>query len=1126
MAFAAAFIAVTFGVESMAFDTAIYTQTSVLATGKWARVNVETTGMQFISNSQLSSLGFSDPSKVNVYGYGGRLISETLSADMPDDLPLLPCVRTPKGILFYGVDNVDWQPTNNSSLNKWAHVQHAYSFNSYYFLSDRAIGDEVETPTRDAAYDASLSDVTTFTCHTLHERDMAAPSNSGRTILGEDFRSPNTRSFSFTLRDMVSDQADVQIDFGGSTTSTWSLTAWSDARKNDRGSITQNSNNDAFMQRGRLRKTFATSDGKLDLNISFSGNGTTTLARLDFIEVEWERHLRLADGQLHFYDTASSGRNYVVDGCSEQTRVWDVTNPARPVILSHTYENGKVKFSTSGIGEYIVFNPESGMNVTLAGRISNQDIHSLETPDMLIITPAEYLSPARRVAALHEQEGMRVHVLTPDAIYNEFSSGVADVSAFRKLLKMWQDRAGDPDRISYCLLFGKPTYDNRGATEYIKNCGFYHMPIWQSSTGTSQSTSYSTDDFIGMVDDPKGTFNMSAERISVAVGRFPVISLAEANAAVDKLESYMQSSDYGSWRNSIMLLADDGDEGEHLRQAETGYANIIATNRGYHLNIDRLYLDTYTLGHSSLGAVYPEAKEHMLNKINDGVIFWEYIGHANPVFWGHENIFTWQDMENMRNKRLPFLYAATCEYARWDADDRSGGEELWLNPKGGVIGMICPSRSVYISYNGPLTASLCKYIFDSDDNGMTKRIGHSYIEARRNYMPDGSTNAHRYCFIGDPALRLPNPVNNVVLETIDDVELSGISDATDFPVIKARQRVAISGKITDNNGELIPDFNGSLEILMLDAEKVVTTNGNNSETDRAIISYNDRNTVLYKGKIMVQNGKWRTTVLMPPEVENNYAPGRLIFYASSDTGVEASGSNQEFYVYGYNNVAAEDHEGPEIRYFALNRRNFANGDVTHTTPVVLAKVSDPSGINVSDAGLGHKMMLTLDGTTIYTDVNNYYTPDMYDLFAGDIVYPMPELTSGNHTLKLTVWDNANNSSSQELNFNVSVTKEPSIYYLTTDCNPASTSVVFQVNTDRPMADIVCTIEVFDLNGRRVWSDTTDTETGLDSAVSTRWDLTDMAGHRVPRGIYVYRATIAGEGGVETTQSRKLAVTAP
>ena len=157
---------------------------------------------------------------------------------------------------------------------------------------------------------------------------------------------------------------------------------------------------------------------------------------------------------------------------------------------------------------------------------------------------------------------------------------------------------------------------------------------------------------------------------------------------------------------------------------------------------------------------------------------------------------------------------------------------------------------------------------------------------------------------------------------------------------------------------------------------------------------------------------------MPAEIENNYSPGLLHIYAFDNTGREASGATESFYVYGYDESAPIDVEGPEISRFVLNGDSFADGGVVNPSPVVLAAFSDPSGINVSEAGLGHRLSLCLDGKTYYDDLASYYLPAADDITAGSLTYPLTGLDAGAHTLELTVWDNANNSSSASLTFNV------------------------------------------------------------------------------------------------------------
>ena len=87
--------------RALALDPQHYAQNSALSSGRWMKIKVSSTGMHLVSNADLKAMGFSNPDAVNVYGTGGRMVREALAEDMPDDLPLLPSVRTPKGIVFF-----------------------------------------------------------------------------------------------------------------------------------------------------------------------------------------------------------------------------------------------------------------------------------------------------------------------------------------------------------------------------------------------------------------------------------------------------------------------------------------------------------------------------------------------------------------------------------------------------------------------------------------------------------------------------------------------------------------------------------------------------------------------------------------------------------------------------------------------------------------------------------------------------------------------------------------------------------------------------------------------------------------------------------------------------------------
>lgn len=1123
--------AMLFPFGASAIDASHYAGNSVLANGNWARVNVNEAGMHIITNSMLKNLGFSDPSKVRVYGYGGRTLPETLNSDNKDDLPIVPSLVTSKGIVFFAHGNMTWTSLTASQtrLNgmHYKHSNNPFSDNSYYFLSDT----DAEISVSDYGEFAGGEQITSFTCRLVHEQDLEAPIKSGRMLGGEDFRSQRQRSFAFDLTDNVVDSLFVCSQFIASVTngtSSLSFTANGAKITDTKGStsITGVSDSSEEFTSTTNYNIARKIDNRLNFGITYSGTGAIFYARLNYIEVEYTRALRLHDGELYFYGTPDRNSTYVIEGCSEETVIWDVTDPHAPKKVNYSLSGSTATFNASAeYREFVAFNPNSvSRAVNTPKRVFNQNLHGMEAPDLLIISPDEFLSAAERLAEIRRRtDNLDVLVLTPETVYNEFSSGVPDITAFRKMLKMWKDRAdaaGTPDEYCrYCLIMAKPTYDNKMVSEAVRRSGIPRVPIWQTYDldKGNKSSSYSTDDYIGMLDDNGKSFNIGSAKIHVAVGRMPVKSLAEANLMVDKYESYLTESTLGAWRNNVLLISDDEDGGEHIKQSQSVYESLRGNGHGYGFLYDRIYLDAYEPSFSGSGKVYPDAKARMMQKINEGVSFISYIGHANPRSWSHENLFTWTDMNSMSNRNLFFLTAATCSYLRWDSDDVSGGEVIWLHPDAGCIGMICPSREVTIAGNGPLTTAFAKQMYSLDKDGLPNRIGDSYVRGKN---ANTGANTLRFCLMADPSLRMPSPLYNVSIDTVDGVDMTDAS--AEYPQLMARGKVTVTGHIVGLDGSPLTDFNGYAEIVLMDAERVIETN---VEVKGSNYIYNDHKTRLFSGRAKVIDGYWSAEVIVPLEIENNYSPALLNVYAYDDSRREAHGTTERLYVYGMDPNAPEDHEGPEIMKFVLNGDAFTDGSVVNPNPVVIASFRDPSGINVSEYGVGHKLSLTLDDKDYFEDLSQYYQADVDDVTAGSVNYPLASLAPGEHTLDLTVWDNAGNSSTSRLSFNVDVAAAPVVCGLSTDVNPARTSVVFSIVTDRPMETLTTRLEVFDLNGRRVWLKESDSAVGIDSTVRYSWDLTDESGMRVPRGIYLYRATIETAEGASGSQTKKLAVAA-
>lgn len=281
------------------------------------------------------------------------------------------------------------------------------------------------------------------------------------------------------------------------------------------------------------------------------------------------------------------------------------------------------------------------------------------------------------------------------------------------------------------------------------------------------------------------------------------------------------------------------------------------------------------------------------------------------------------------------------------------------------------------------------------------------------------------------------------------------------------------------------------------------------------------------GSAPVKGGLFTLNFSMPEMIADNFRPAAMSMYAyATNSNAEAVGTNRDFYVYGLHEPEKADEEAPAIDLMVLNHSGFKTGDVVHPSPMVIAHVSDNLGINLSNNGIGRQMTLTLDDFETYNDVSLFYTPDTDGSAAGTINYPLESLGEGPHTLRLRVFDTTGNSCTATIDFTVADGMAPCVFDVFSDANPASTAANFYVRHDRPEAVTTVTVSVYDLMGRPIWTGAAKGMSDMDLSTPVTWDLTDMAGHRVKRGIYLYRASITSDGTVYETTSRRIAVTAP
>lgn len=1125
-----ALCAVLGGAERVvALPVSHYAEHSVLSSGYWYKISVTNSGIHEISYSRLREWGFTDPSRVRIYGYGGAMLPETVSADDVDDLPQIPVIHYNNRILFYAQGTVSWwyDPT----LREMLHRQNVYSTAGYYFITESDVEAVEPAPARLNGYTAG-EEIDVYDGYTLHEQELASLSKSGRVFLGEDFRYTQSQSFSFSTPGIINNTLNVEVAFGAKVVGSGAtLKLYHNNRQVSTGSGWNiGANSDAtyeFMKYISPDVDVTSTDGSDVFTVTYQPSGTTVEARLDYIKLQYKRSLQLYDGMVQFRNNDfPSGGTFVIGNFNERCVVWDITTQYSPQTVAVEVADGKARFSPAeNLHDYVAFDPAASFPTpTGVGQLSNQDLHGMATPDMVILAPRQFLSYADRVAALHESvDSLKVAVIDHELVFNEFSSGAPDAVAYRRLLKMFYDRSqadASATKIKYLLLFGRGFYDNRRIISEVRNCGYPTLLTYQNPRSDNETYSYVCDDFFTYLSDSVSTTN-GMNKMSISVGRFPVKSNSEAEVVVEKLYKYVTQPNYGAWRNQAILVADDGNSGTHMRQAESVESYWKADRSD--LVVNKVYIDAYPESQTSTGRTYPDAKRRMMQLLEEGQLVLDYIGHANSVGWTGEDLLNINDIRSMYLKNLPFMITATCDFSRYDSEEVSGGEIFFLNEFGGAIALFSSTRVAWINENGRLNNALARYLFDKDENGRVYPIGEIIANAK-NYITDlyltnpGSyhypdSNKLVYALLGDPAMRLGYPSYQAKVTRVNGKPIG--SDIT----LEARSKVTIEGSVLTPSGEPADDYYGLVLVNVYDAAETTLSNG---YEDGVQVEFKERSNKLFSGRANVDGGTFTLSFTMPKETSFSNENGLISLYAYDAYGREASGSTELVKIGGSSARPQTDTIGPDIQYLYLNTSNFQNGDIVNESPMLIAAVADSSGINISSSGIGHVMTVTIDGRTAYSDVSSYYTPDTTGM-AGVIYYPLSGIAEGAHTLAFRVWDNEGNSSTATLDFVVQPGLEPEIYKIYADQNPARTSTNFYLEHDRPDGIVTVTVTVYNLMGMPVWQTEKEGRSDMFKTFPITWDLTMSGGGRVPGGIYLYRATISTDNTHISTRSQKLCV---
>lgn len=1107
-----------FGLLTSAWaDSSRYASESVLNSGKWVKIQVAEDGIYKLTAADLKKMGFSNLDKVAVYGYGGWPLDEDFSTTYIDDVPEVAVWRSADYLLFYGKGPRKWE--YSSSDKSFIHTNNPYSNYGYYFVSEKETTGRTMEKAASAA--GATLQVTTFDDYVLHEEELVSVNSSGRELYGESFTSTLSRDFTISVPGITNDEGKATLSFISRGNGTITMNV--DGNALISGSVSVPSDEyEVARELYRERAWMADKGETVKVNIGYSTTGHKNV-HLNYFRLQMKRQLKVYDNYTFFRSLSARGNasRFVIQGADASTLVFDVTDGVNPQQMETSLNGTELSFSipaSASLREFVVVKPSQIKAPVTVGEVANQNLHALPQQDMIIIAQPNFTTQAERLAEAHRtKDNLTVRVVTPESIYNEFSSGTPDATAYRRFMKMFYDRkTSEADAPKYLLLFGDGSFDNRKLTSAWKSVDMSNMLLTYQTENSLSSQSYVIDDYFGFLDDADNKKSLQNKKLCLGIGRFPIRTVEQATQMVDKVISYMENKNTGSWKNNLCFMADDGSNTDGFMTEHMEFADQLA---GYvesehpEFLVNKLYYDAYKKDMTA--GTYPDVRSGLQKLLKDGLLLFNYTGHGGTTALSDEKVLTQTDINQFTYTHLPVWVTATCDFTRFDDLNTSAGEDVFLNKSSGGIALFTTVRVAYSRPNFPINDNVIRNLFERN-NGRRRTLG-EVMQATKNTL--SSVYKLGFCLIGDPAVKMAYPEFGMKVTTVNGQSVDGNSIS-----FKALEKITVEGEVLDASGQLVTDFTGIVNPTVKDSKVTVTCLKNSNKDDSPAFTFTDYPNTIFIGNDSVRNGKFSFTFTVPKDISYSNLQGKMNLYAvDTESGNEAQGNFDNFIVGGTSDTAETDTIGPEIRALYLNDTTFVDGGQVNTTPYFVAELWDKSGVNITGSSVGHDMMLVIDESTVLSyNLNSYYELLLGEDGTGIVKFPIPALEPGKHTAEFWVWDILNNSTVRTFTFEVVEGLKPFLFDVIATPGIAREQVTFHLMHNRPESRMRVGIMVYDLAGRQLWKHEESGTSGLFENYTVSWDLTS-GGARMRPGAYIYRAAISTDNSKDATKARKFII---
>jgi len=831
---------------------------------------------------------------------------------------------------------------------------------------------------------------------------------------------------------------------------------------------------------GTASRTLNATESDIDLQnganifyIKNSSSNSNSSPYLDYFDIKYGRKLVYGESFNFSSPINNQSVRFSFEGSREPSEfLWDITNIDSVLNIPFT-SSGYVDIDLGASKQFFTcFDLNNISEIQELESIQDVSFESLRQTNIqceyIILGPKEYENEVEEILAIRSPS-----IYAPlEIVYQEFSAGNPDPMAIRSFVQWTQENWLSPTPMCM-LILGDGGYDYRNIT----GSSSIVVPTIQ----VQGSRTYATDDRLVAI---------SGNIPSIATGRFPAKNITEIEYFVEKVVEMESNPEFGPWRQTVTLVADDAARPEPSHGSiSTGKSHTqnneeIAAIIPDEILIEKIYMMEYpeVSDPSAYGVIKPDATEALFNQLEAGTAILSYIGHGSPYQLAQEKLLHMDrgDLNQINTgMKLPLWIVGTCSFGHFDDPlTESFSEELIREPMNGAGMVISTSRPITVSGNERYTKDLFETIFANDS------ISQLPVGVILQVIKDGTSEGQYFHLFGDPGMRIPLPHGMAPIQSIHPDTLETLSTAT-------------------FNGESTIDSDGNGFVILADADRQITREYI-VQSETYSLSYTLPGATLFRGQFSVDNQSYSGNIRVPQDISYSDSPASLMVYIHNDE-TDIVGALSEIHLRG--GGGSSDTFGPTISFETDNGKILEYGDYINENESLIIRLSDPLGINLTNE-IGHEIILKYPDSDNTETITDYFFYDQNSIQTGTI--NLGEVQTGQIHFIIKAWDNANNPSEKEIKLETFSSTMLKIFNAYNFPNPFSNFTQFTFEITKPSEVI---IDIFSLSGRRIKSfESTYFNHGYHTI---DWDGLDQFGSQIANGVYLYRIQAESDGIKET-----------